>query len=297
MYQDDIDKILKESSLYDRYEITSQNKELLNTMFKDEVTIDTYCKDCGKESTFKAKMHNSQLKTINGLTKEGIGRSHLMGSTVSEDGTVDVQEDIDSYILKRFWNNVAPLVHRFTCQRDESHKMFFIFLVRDNALMKIGQYPSTATIDNADLQKYRKILGNDKYKELSKGVGLASHGVGIGSFVYLRRIFEGLIEESHHKAKNELSDWNEDDYRQARMNERIKLLEDYLPPFLVENSVLYGILSKGVHELDEDTCLQMFPNIQVAIEIILDEKIAEREKESKLKKASRFLKETHENFK
>jgi hypothetical protein len=36
-----------------------------------------------------------------------------------------------------------------------------------------------------------------RYKKFTKGLGLAAHGVGIGSFVYLRRIFENLIEEAH----------------------------------------------------------------------------------------------------
>ncbi|KGP71509.1 hypothetical protein [Pontibacillus yanchengensis] len=295
MFKQEIEKFLKEDSLYDGLKINKSNFELLEEMFGNEIVIDTYCTSCKKESTFKGRLAHNNLITKYGLSIKGVnnkfdGVLERSEEELTEDDRVD-------YNIEHFWNNVAPIILQFTCQRDPDHKMYFMLLFRNSALIKIGQYPSTATIDNADLQRYRKILDEDKYKEFSKGVGLASHGVGIGSFVYLRRIFEGLIEESHLNAKKEITGWNEEEYKQCRMNDKIKLLKGYLPAFLVEHSELYGILSKGVHELEEDKCLEMFPNIQLAIEIILDEKIAEREKESKIKKASRFIKETHANFK
>ena len=53
------------------------------------------------------------------------------------------------------------------------------------------------TIEENDIKKYRKILGKEKYGEFGRAVGLYTHGIGIGSYVYLRRIFENLIEEAH----------------------------------------------------------------------------------------------------
>jgi len=38
--------------------------------------------------------------------------------------------------------------------------------------------------------------------EFRESIGLAAHSVGIGSFVYLRRILKGLIEEAHTEAKS-----------------------------------------------------------------------------------------------
>ena len=93
----------------------------------------------------------------------------------------------------------------------------------------------------------------------------------MGSFVYLRRIFEGLVEEAHRAAHSSLG-WDEVLYQQSRMSERIRLLEPYLPKFLVENRALYGILSKGIHELSEDECLAAFPAVNLGIEIVLDAK-------------------------
>jgi hypothetical protein len=57
----------------------------------------------------------------------------------------------------------------------------------------------------------------------------------------------------------------------------------------VEHKVLYAILSKGIHELSEEECLQAFPVVRLGIELILDEKIEQQEKERKIKDASKAI--------
>jgi succinate dehydrogenase/fumarate reductase flavoprotein subunit len=73
------------------------------------------------------------------------------------------------------------------------------------------------------------------------------------------------------------------------MDEKIDLLHNYLPSFLVENKSMYSILSLGIHELDEKTCLANFDTLRVAIEIILDEKLDEFRKQEKIKAAKKKL--------
>lgn len=73
------------------------------------------------------------------------------------------------------------------------------------------------------VEKYRKILGEEEYKEFTRGIGIAAHGVGIGSFVYLRRVFENLIEEAHAKARTENKEFLNEGYLKARMNDKIKI--------------------------------------------------------------------------
>jgi hypothetical protein len=112
-------------------------------------------------------------------------------------------------------------------------------------------------------------------------MGLISHGIGIGSFVYLRRIFEDLIEEAHSVAKQE-PDWNENDFSKLHMDEKVKLLKFHLPKFLSDNYSIYSILSKGIHSLSEDECLKYFDTLKQSIELILDEKIEKIERLKKL---------------
>jgi hypothetical protein len=71
--------------------------------------------------------------------------------------------------------------------------------------------------------------------------------------------------------------------KQQRMDEKILALKNFLPQYIVENRKIYGILSKGIHELSEDICLKIFPYVKLGIELILDEKLYELEREEKLK--------------
>jgi hypothetical protein len=81
------------------------------------------------------------------------------------------------------------------------------------------------------------------------------------------------------------------------MDERIKLLRDHLPTFLVENRALYGVLSKGIHDLREQECLEYFPVVRVGIEIILDEQLERVKRETKLATARKALESVGQKLK
>lgn len=140
----------------------------------------------------------------------------------------------------------------------------------------------------SEIKQYSKLLPPEKLKEFSRAIGLAANGVGIGSFVYLRRIFEYLIGQAWIKAIDEKAT-NEGDFQRARMDEKIELLKMYLPQFLVDNKSMYSILSLGIHELDEKSCLVHFDTMRVGIEIILDEKLEELRKQEKILAAKKKL--------
>ena len=157
---------------------------------------------------------------------------------------------------------------------------------KDNILSitKVGQYPSVADFHIGQVRKYGKILPKDKMREFTKAIGLAANGVGIGSFVYLRRIFEHLVFEAFEVAKSSNKEFDIEGFKTARMNEKIQMLYGFLPDFLIENHTIYGILSKGIHELSEEDCKKYFTILRESIEMILDEKLEAHQKE--LKKAS-----------
>jgi hypothetical protein len=176
----------------------------------------------------------------------------------------------------------------FFCSRIHSHLAYFHFRVKGGILTKIGQSPSMADLSESELRPYRKVLSNEEYKELARAVGLVSHGVGVGSFVYLRRIFERLIEEAHVVAAKE-PEWEESAFTNSRMDEKIEILKTHLPPFLVEQRKLYSILSKGIHLLSEADCLDAFPVVRTGIELILDKKVAAKQQKDKIEEAKKRI--------
>lgn len=180
-------------------------------------------------------------------------------------------------ILKEF--KVKSIV--FKCQRYDDEITILVYHDYDNSiLIKVGQYPSVADIHIGQIKQYDKVLEKPALREFTKAIGLAANGVGVGSFVYLRRIFEGLIYDAYNEAK-EKDEIDVEEFEKQRMDEKIKTLHSYLPTFIVEHSSIYGILSKGIHELSEDECLEYFDTMRASIEMILDQRVELREKQKK----------------
>lgn len=75
-----------------------------------------------------------------------------------------------------------------------------------------------------------------------------------------------------------------DAFLKSRIVERIKMLKNYLPEDMVENASVYGILSKGVHELDEKTCIGAYSLMRETIVMILEGMLAQKEMDEKRKK-------------
>lgn len=164
------------------------------------------------------------------------------------------------------------------CARNDMHVLRMYVQFANGKMAKIGQYPSVATLAEGVLKKYTKVLPEEDRQEFARAIGLAAHGIGIGSFVYLRRIFERLIERRFKEHRDERG-WADEDFVLRRMDEKIELLQEFLPDFLVTNRKTYKILSLGIHGLDEATCLAMFTVLQSSILIMLDEDEERRQKE------------------
>ena len=239
-------------------------------------TIDAHCPKCEKETVLESidnypmvsydHLGNARTSNVPALTG-----SHLKTSYYGK----------QKFVLKEFKCTRCSAIHQFHFEvntLDTSPKTFQI--------KKVGQCFSIADYQNHDIKKYRKVLGKEMYNEFSKAVGLFSHGVGIGSFVYLRRIIEIFVIQEAYDNESKKDGFNDEFYQKSRIKEKIDLLKDSIPEFLVSNKSLYGILSKGIHELSEKECLEIFPVLKTSIEYILDEIKAKRELEEKKLKLS-----------
>lgn len=159
-------------------------------------------------------------------------------------------------------------------------------------LTKVGQYPSLADMQNFELRKYQKVLKKN-YQELTKAVGLFASGIGIGAFVYLRRVYEQLCENTHITC-SAIKGWDEAKYQKLHFNEKLDYLGEFGNPVLPDElaqikTKLYGVLSKGVHEYTEEECKELFPYLQIAIELLLDKQLEKIEREKKLSEATKKI--------
>jgi hypothetical protein len=232
-----------EVPLYEEMKVMPADLAAFAELLTTEPEFDAWCNGCNSESTFEA-------------TDSAVSR---------------LASPEDAFRTRFFdWT--------MRCRRRDYHRLHYWFFFHKSTLQKIGQHPSLADIVTDTLKPYQKELGKEAGSELFKGIGLASHGVGIGSYVYLRRVFEGLIRRHREDALQNGASAN-DGFDGLRMDEKIEALKATLPSLIVKNRGLYGILSQGIHELSEQECLRYFPAIKAAILMMLDQEIAKRKRE------------------
>lgn len=175
------------------------------------------------------------------------------------------------------------------CKRKDNDTLrFFIYNDEINKfVMKVGQMPSIADLQFSDIErKYKKVLSEQYLNEFKKAIVSASHGYGVAAFIYLRRIFENLILETFQLNVNNFKIL-EKNFLLKKMEEKINIINKFLPSQLVAMKSIYGILSLGVHQLNENDCLTYFQPLKLSIELILDQKIkvdAEKKKDEDVKK-------------
>jgi hypothetical protein len=273
----EFEKLLVEHPLYEPIELKPADDDAVYRLLSAHMRFDCYCPTCRQDRTFST-------------LRAGLPSTGLMGGIAK---VSDIRDENHAQIVKGMtvsgspkWLLNADLSLTAYCTRHESHVAVFHFSIRNVHLIKVGQFPSLADIAGGEIRKYRKVLGASRAAELHKAIGLAAHGVGIGSFVYLRRIFESLLQE--HKDDAARRGIQILEYERMRVSERIDALRSTLPEFLVENKAIYGIMSAGLHNLSEERCLAVFPVLKDSIILILQqdaERLERLEREEQLAKA------------
>ncbi|MFY9090151.1 hypothetical protein [Arcobacter aquimarinus] len=284
------------TNLYEKFEIDRNNENDIDRVIEIEFfngAISCYCPECKVTRTFRNDLIKN--KTLSTKTKP-----HNYTNEHHINIEYDRLKDVKKYIA--FMKEIEMTENRtftleFYCTHNHDHRIYFTFTVQNSFIQKSGQFPTLLDLeDSTEITKYKKELGTKEGRNYHKAIGLASHGIGAGSYVYLRRIFEGFIYEAKDKAIKEEA-ITEDDFVPKKMNEKIELLKDYLPEILVEHKEYYSVVSKGIHELSEDECLKYFNVLKDGIEVILDEKIETRKKEEKRKAFKSNMNETHKEIK
>lgn len=245
-----------DTPLYKRVSINEENR-FIDELFRFGTCFDGYNPIQKKETTYRI---------IRGMSNPH--RDHIYSSILDESGILELYLEC--------------------CRYKDNLAIFTYWDASERSIMKIGQFPSVADIHIGQIKQYGSVLPKDRLKEYTRAIGLAANGVGIGSFVYLRRIFEGLVAEAEEK---EIKNGNIDHdlFVKARMDDKIKMVENHLPKFLVDNRKIYGILSAGIHELNEEECLGFFNIMRESIELILEQKLKEKEMENRIANAQKAI--------
>ncbi len=184
----------------------------------------------------------------------------------------------------------------FRCSAVPEHKILFSFIVEGDEVIKISEFPSKYDSVKDTFNDYKKVLDKEKITELSKASQLESFGYAIAALLYYRRIFESIILTTFTESPIE-NKITEEEFRQKRMNEKIEYISDFLPEYFKVNSHMYGVLSKGVHELEEQECQKYLPIVKTIIFFSLDEAVERRNKEIRKAEMAKKLDEANSKLK
>jgi hypothetical protein len=212
-------------------------------------------------------------------------------------GIYDVKRITNSHFGRNFAvQNKPSLFKTFRCSADSKHQILFGFHLNGSELIKVSEYPSKYDTVIDSFNSYKKILDKNKLQELAKASQLESFGYAIASFLYYRRIFEGLIFNAFNESdiQDKISEL---EFRGLRMEDKLKYVKDSLPDYFNDNSHMYSTLSKGVHELEEEECQEYLPIVKAIIFFALDEAVDKRNKELRKADLAKKLNEINSKLK
>jgi hypothetical protein len=265
-------RLLRDKALYDSVFVPDGAVYELQTLIQSSaIAFDAYCPSCGADTTWRVAPSDLIPQNIGQLRQAGVAFK---------------------YFFEPFTKAMRYL--DFKCSRNATHVLQFAVDADETGpqkgairLTKFGQLPSLADIASSEIDKYRQFISGVDLAELKRAVGLAAHGVGIGSFVYLRRVFERLVAEAADAAIDAgASQFTRDEFDRMRMEDKLQGVKDYVPAWMVQNRKLYAILSRGLHELSEDTCKQAFPAVKQATLALLEQHAEEAQKKKRATEAA-----------
>lgn len=251
------------------------NIENHNMLLSGDKNFMAYCPHCNKETTFKrSEWYDSNRKRID-----------IIQETHEEH---EIQEAILNHMfccyeyhqfIKNDNRKDGLFIQEYECCMNNKHKTYNIYIINDNKIIKIGQYPSDVDKSIILAKEIQNVCSNNEIKELRRyfktALVMESYGYGIAGLLYLRRAFEKMIAISENKIKfNNIG---------MTMKERIKK-NPLLPKEIKDNSRIYNVISEGIHNETEEECIDLFKIIKSGLIILIHKTYAYIEEQKELEK-------------
>jgi len=250
--------------LYTPVAIGSNASPTVRAILTYVAIVDFYCPACKKFTPFQGVL---SLETQNSMASE------LMAAK-------------SFGVAAGFWTQ-KKFSKELSCTR-ANHKTIFHFQIEDSHLLKVGQYPSIADINFGEVMAFAPALGELRTRELNKAIELAGNGAGLGAYIYLKKIFESLLEDAHQIALSDKT-WDEAGYLKANISDKVRILATHLPSFTLEHPEHYAILDQDLDDLTDTACIEQFNALKTAVLVITDEQLAQHTRDLRISQASELL--------
>ena len=259
----------------------SEMKDFCTYIYNDRLI--SYCHKCKKEFPFQVRYsvcnnnHNDNLM----ITKSD---GSIFGCSL-DFKNYHINGLQPPFASQLFREKIYYIEYLFSCTNDNNHQYIMYISVeikKDGFVVrKIGQNPSMLTVKGFDFDKYKKELEVlNAYEDYKKADLSYADYFYVGSFAYLRRIFEKMLDE-YTKGKALVDN---------HVDTKINVAKEKFDPRirdLLKN--MYGILSASIHELDEETSKDYYISLKAIIDIQLECLKTEKDKEKQSKELSSVL--------
>lgn len=217
--------------------------------------------------------------------------------------------DIDEYrVINESPIEDSHFILHYICALCQTFERVFVLKVGKDLkqIYKIGQYPPWEINIK---KKLRKILGeySDYYK---KGLICESRAQGIGANIYYRRIVDEMIDELLEDLKEFLAGEEREKYeavldetkRRKTAQDKIKLVKNLIPPILMIGTqnpftVLYDILSGGIHGKTDEECLKEAGLIRTSLIFIVNSILSRRKEQQEYTESIKILEKQRKKIK
>lgn len=269
-------KLLRDDPLYTSLVVESKDAFMvLHQIEYGKIVFDTYCPGCTQSTTWRNRAAPSSM-TASGIPDWLTRPTHV------------TLENYLSYLVLNCARNPSHTAHFCLQTSDPQYDPTNLNRIRCITFQKFGQLPALADIAASELDEYKGLVEEGDLRELKRATGLAAHGIGIGSFVYLRRIFERMVLEAGERA-HEANGLDIAAFSTMRMEDKLQAIKGFVPDWMVENRKLYSILSLGLHELTEAACQTAFPAVKAAILSLLEQHAEAVRREQRAREAAAAL--------
>lgn len=205
----------------------------------------------------------------------------------------------------------------YTCKDcEESTKVFALFVTAKTGqtlvrlgdlvmgqldIIKLGEYPPFSTPVSKRIQK---LLGKPDLELYRKGSRSEAQGLGVGAVSYFRRIVDNqwkLFVKEIREAAEALGERDLGVYDRAlaepKFSAAVEMLKDAIPPklLILDNqnplTLLYRPLSKQLHDLSDEECLQHGAAIRKVLTALLENIADVTKNQEQLKEAADRLRQ------
>ncbi len=277
----------------ENYYINAENtKNILDFFRNGNTKLKTYCVACKDDESFTSDSQLYKkycgLKNNNYVYKIEYNNFELFEAyEVYKEGILYINE---SYVGKSYLQKET-----LTCNLDNHHQYVIYYMLSYNEnefiITKIGQNISPYEIGLPEAKTYEKQL--KKFNTVEDYRKVFIHRINndnVAALLYLRRILEKMVIKLLDGA--ELLD-NHFETKIKKIKENNKLN----PEVNELTKSVYELLSKGIHELSNDECTELFDSLNLFIDMQLIYIKTEEEKKQRLLKLKNDICEKNVKYK